>query len=56
MHHKRRRPLSRRGHCKMCKSWKINGFGKLRPDWEKFSDHKRRVFAINDAISFDRDR
>ena len=56
MHHKRKRPLSRRGHCKMCKSWKINGFGKLRPDWERFSDHKRRVFAINDTISFDRDR
>jgi hypothetical protein len=29
----------------MCKRWKINGFGKLDPEWERFSDHKRRVFA-----------
>lgn len=49
MNHKRKRSLNRRGHCKMCKRWKINGFGKLRKDWERFSDHKRRVFAIEES-------
>lgn len=48
MNHKKKRPLSARSHCKMCKYWKINGFGKLRPDFERFSDHKRRMFAKKD--------
>jgi len=42
MNHKRKRPINRRAGCKMCKPWKINGYGKSRNDWEKFSDHKRR--------------
>jgi hypothetical protein len=25
-HHKRRRPRNRRGGCKLCQPWKINGF------------------------------
>ena len=48
MNHKRKRPLSARGHCKMCKFWKVNGYGKLSKSWERFSDHKRRIFAIKD--------
>jgi hypothetical protein len=46
MNHKRGKPKNPRGGCLMCKPWKVNGFGKLRPDWERFSDHKRRIFAI----------
>jgi len=53
MNHKRKRPLNRRGHCKFCKNWKINGYGKLKPDWERFSDHKRRIFSIKDANNAD---
>jgi len=45
MNHKRKKPKSARAGCLMCKPWKMNGFGKRRKDWEKFSDHARRVFA-----------
>ena len=44
-HHKRHRPRNRRGGCKLCKPWKINGFRTERSDGEKFSDHRRRVMA-----------
>ena len=44
-HHKRKRPRNRRGGCKMCKYWKVNGFSTERKDGEKFSDHRRRVVA-----------
>ena len=34
----------------MCKSWKINGYGKrYQKDGERFSDHKRRFFAREDV-------
>jgi len=29
----------------MCKLWKVNGFATERKDGERFSDHKRRVWA-----------
>ena len=29
----------------MCKTWKVNGFRIGRADGEKFSDHRRRLFA-----------
>ena len=45
VNHKRKRPRNQRAGCKMCKNWKINGFGKERPDFERFSDHKRRMTA-----------
>lgn len=45
MNHKRRRPKNARGGCLMCKYWKVNGFSKTRPDAERFSDHKRRIFS-----------
>ena len=44
-HHKRKRPRNRRGGCKFCKPWKVNGFRTERKDGEKFSDHRRRVVA-----------
>ena len=44
-HHKRRRPKNRRCGCLMCKTWKVNGFRIGRADGEKFSDHRRRLFA-----------
>jgi len=47
--HKRKRPRNRRAGCKMCKSWKINGFAVERHGGERFSDHKRRTFAKMDA-------
>ena len=45
MHHKRKRPKSRRAGCLMCKPWKVNGFATQRKDGERFSDHKRRNWA-----------
>lgn len=33
----------------MCKFWKVNGFNKYRLDAERFSNHKRRMFALHDA-------
>ena len=47
--HKRRRPKNRRSGCLLCKSWKVNGFGKDKPEREPFSDYKRRKKA-NDEI------
>jgi hypothetical protein len=44
-HHKRRRLRNRRGGCKLCKPWKLNGFHTERADGEKFSDHRRRTLA-----------
>ena len=44
-HHKRHRPRNRRGGCKLCKPWKINGFRTERADGEKYSDHRRRTVA-----------
>ena len=51
-HHKRKRPKNRRGGCLMCKYWKINGHGKYNLEHEKFSDHKRRVFAKREAEKY----
>ena len=48
MNHKRGKPKNARAGCLMCKYWKINGFGEDRPDAERFSDHKRRMFAKKD--------
>lgn len=46
--HKRKRPKNRRAGCLMCKPWKVNGYATEREGGEKFSDHKRRVFADQD--------
>ena len=46
--HKKHRNVSARGHCKMCKHWKINGMCRDNPDFEKYSDHKRRMCAKQD--------
>jgi hypothetical protein len=48
-HHKKKRPLNARGHCKMCKFWKINGMRRENKDFERFADHRRRIFAREDA-------
>jgi len=45
MNHKRKRPKNRRGGCLFCKYYKMNGFGRYRSDSERFSNHKRRIFA-----------
>ncbi len=45
MHHKRKHPKNSRAGCLMCKLWKVNGFATERKDGERFSDHKRRVWA-----------
>ena len=42
MHHKRKRPRNRRGGCKLCKPWKVNGFKTEKLGGERFSDHRRR--------------
>lgn len=47
--HKKKRPLNRRGHCKMCKHWKINVMSRGNPDFERHSDHKRRMWAQVEA-------
>lgn len=49
MNHKRKRPKNRRGGCLMCKYWKVNGYGKKRKEAERFSSHKRRIFAELEA-------
>lgn len=52
MYHKRKRARNRRAGCKMCKSWKVNGFSTEREDGEKFADHKRRVLATEDLSHY----
>jgi hypothetical protein len=49
MNHKRGKPKNSRGGCLMCKFWKINHYGRLKEESERFSDHKRRIFAIRDG-------
>lgn len=49
-HHKRKRPRNRRGGCKLCKFWKVNGYRTERQDGEKFSDHRWRIMA-DEAIA-----
>lgn len=52
MNHKRGRARNRRAGCKLCKPWKINGVSRTGSNrceyFEKFSDHKRRVFATQE--------
>jgi|GEM_PF-3265674 len=48
MHHKRKRPRNRRGCCKLCKPWKVNGWRTERKDGEHFSDHRRRHMTADD--------
>lgn len=45
-HHKRGRPKNRRDGCLFCKPWKVNGYGRLRVESERFSDHRRRMEAM----------
>ena len=52
MNHKRGRARNRRAGCKMCKCWKVNGFATERADGEKFSDHRRRDAAKQEAHSY----
>ena len=44
MHHKRKRRKNLRAGCLFCKYWKGNGHRNPEyKEFEKFSDHKRRV-------------
>ena len=47
-HHKRCRPKNRRAGCLLCKPWKMNGISRESPEFERFSDHRRRRFAAED--------
>ena len=49
MNHKRKRPKNRRAGCLMCKYYKMNGYSKLKSDAERWSDHKRRMTAIEQS-------
>jgi hypothetical protein len=51
--HKRKRPKNRRSGCLMCKFWKINGFSKYNPEYERHSDHLRRISAKKEAEDVD---
>lgn len=42
-HHKKRRHPGRRAHCHLCKYWKDGGFSRLNYNFEKRSDHNRRL-------------
>lgn len=48
-HHKRGKARNQRAGCKMCKPWKVNGYRTERYDGERFSDHRRRTLADDDA-------
>jgi len=50
--HKKKRPKNRRAGCKLCKRWKINGICRESKEFEKFSDHRRRIFAKLDAENY----
>jgi len=43
-----KKTLNARGHCKLCKSWKVNGVRTERLDGERYSDHKRRAATALD--------
>jgi hypothetical protein len=45
MHRKRGEARNQRAGCKLCKPWKVNGFRTERRNGERFSDHRRRLFA-----------
>lgn len=47
MHHKRGRAHNRRAGCRMCKRGKVNGVRTEAYEGEKFSDHRRRIFAVD---------
>lgn len=42
-HHKKKRPPAARAHCSMCKPWKDGRIARDSEEFEKFSDHKRRI-------------
>jgi hypothetical protein len=37
----------------MCKPWKMNGYSRYNPEYERHSDHLRRIFAKKEAESVD---
>jgi hypothetical protein len=47
--HKRKRTKNRRCGCLLCKPWKVNGFRTERLGGERFSDHRRRKVAAEEA-------
>jgi hypothetical protein len=52
MNHKKRRPANRRAGCKMCKTWKINGYRTERDEGKAFSAHRRRLHAGQDLCDW----
>ena len=46
--HKWRRPQRSRAGCKMCKPWKTGFYPKHHEMYEKHSDHRRRIFAMEE--------
>ncbi len=53
MNHKRKKRRNIRAGCKMFKFWKVNGFSKNNPEFEKHSDHVRRQFANSEVNNGD---
>ena len=53
MNFKRKRAANRRAGCKLCKPWKVNGYRTERREGEKFSDHRRRVWAEREVREHD---
>jgi hypothetical protein len=49
LRYNRKRPCNTCAGCKLCKPWKVNGFATERKDGEKFSDHRRRKVAEEQA-------
>jgi hypothetical protein len=49
VNHKRKKPKNARAGCLLCKGWKVNGFRTEREEGERWSDHKRREWAREQA-------
>ena len=58
MNHKKKKQKNARAHCHMCKFYKDNGYRTERLDGEKFSDHRRRLYAdveLRSSTPYDKD-
>ncbi|MEO5953633.1 MAG: hypothetical protein ABIQ44_14295 [Chloroflexia bacterium] len=50
--HKRGKPRNRRAGCKLCKAWKVNGVRTESKEGEKYTDHRRRIIALEVLKAF----
>lgn len=49
---KRKKPISARAHCKMCKHWKVNGVHIESDEGEAFNVHRKRIAAKRDIAAY----